>query len=167
MITLVVPCEDYLESYKQACDDYVAHGVDTYSFDDPREVDIFDKHERYRQERNITPGHVGEDFYWLVDTGSKQFLGQITVRHRLTQQLLICGGHIGYGIRYGCWGKGYGTRMLSLALEKAKERGLTEVLLTCNDDNLASARVMEKNGFHMEDKVMDQGILVRRYWKTL
>ena len=61
--------------------------------------------------------------------------------------------------------------MLALALEKAKERGISPVLITCNDDNLASARVMEKNGFTLEDKVIvfidGEPVLTRRYWKTI
>ncbi len=167
MIQLVIPSKHYLQSYQEAYDGYIANSVTTYGFDNPREIDIFDKHARYRQARDITPGHVGEDFYWLADTESDQFIGQITIRHELTENLCRCGGHIGYGIRYSHWGRGYGTKMLALALEKAKERGLERVLLTCNDDNIASARVMEKNGFQLDDKILDEGILIRRYWKTL
>ena len=81
------------------------------------------------------------------------------------------GGHIGYGVRFSEWNKGYGTLMLSLALKKAKELKLERVLITCNDDNYASAKVMEKNGFTLADKVNveEDGImyLTRRYWKTL
>ena len=79
--------------------------------------------------------------------------------------------HIGYGVRYSEWNKGYGTRMLALALERAKALGLSRVLITCNDDNLASARVMEKNGFTLEDTIPvtrdGETILTRRYWKTI
>ena len=81
------------------------------------------------------------------------------------------GGHIGYGVRYSEWNKGYGTRMLALALERAKALGLSRVLITCNDDNLASARVMEKNGFTLEDTIPvtrdGETILTWRYWKTI
>ena len=63
--------------------------------------------------------------------------------------------------------------MLQLALEIAKEMNLSRVLITCNDNNIASARVMEKNGFVLEDKVLvyseedGKEILTRRYWKTI
>ena len=44
-------------------------------------------------------------------------------------------------------------------------------LIACNNANVASARVMEKNGFVLEDKVPNviggKAILTRRYWKTL
>lgn len=80
-------------------------------------------------------------------------------------------GHIGYGVRYSEWNKGYGTLMLKLALEKAKAMGLGKVLITCDDDNAASAKVMENNGFQLRDKVINVfdgcAVLARRYWKTL
>ena len=60
---------------------------------------------------------------------SQVFLGKISIRHRLTDALLRYGGHIGYGIRYSQWNKGYGTLLLKLALEKAGEMGIHEVLI--------------------------------------
>ena len=61
--------------------------------------------------------------------------------------------------------------LLALALEKAKEMRISPVLVTCNDDNLASAKVIEKNGFTPENivPVLQDGksFLTRRYWKTI
>ena len=61
--------------------------------------------------------------------------------------------------------------MLALALEKATERRISSALITCSDDNLASARVMEKTGFTLEDKdsvfIDGKPALIRRYWKTI
>ena len=171
MITLVRPNKQYLKSYTEAFDEYTAAGVSTYGMSDPRAMDIFEKHENYRLGRNLKPDRVPSDCYWLVDTEKEYFLGEIHIRRRLNEALALRGGHIGYVIRCSEWNKGYGTRMLSLALEKAKAMGLEKVLITCNDTNLASARVMEKNGCILQDKVEvpdESGtMLVRRYWKTL
>ena len=61
--------------------------------------------------------------------------------------------------------------MLALALDKAKEMHISPVLITCNDDNLASARVIEKNGFTLENKIIvfkdGKDFLKRRYKKTI
>ena len=106
-----------------------------------------------------------------MDDDAQRFLGQIDVRHRLTESLLRYGGHIGYAIRLSEWNKGYGTRMLSLALPYAKRIGIDRCLITCDDDNPGSARVMEKNGFVLADKVDNvidgHPIVTRRYWKNL
>ena len=167
MIKLVVPCEKYLRSYTQAYDEYSAAGISTYGMTDPRACNIFEKYENYRMGRNLKPDRVPSDCYWLVEEENEYFIGEIHIRHCLNEALSLCGGHIGYVIRYGEWGNGYGTKMLAMALKKAKEMGIENVLITCNDSNLASARVMEKNGCILHDKVQTDHGLIRRYWKTL
>ena len=171
MLKLIEPSPAYLPSYKEAIEEYALHGVTAYPFNDPADCDIFEKFENYRYERNLKPNRVGADYYWLVDEEKQRFIGEISVRHRLTEDLRRYGGHIGYGVRVSEWSKGCGTLMLKLALEKAKALGLREILITCDDDNVASARVMEHNGFVLHDKVENQidgkTILTRRYWKTI
>lgn len=167
MICLVEPGEKYLRSYMEAYEEYEACGVSTYGMTDARSCDIFEKYDNYRQERNLNPDRVGSDYFWLVDDEKEYFIGEVAIRHRLNDVLFLRGGHIGYVIRCGEWGKGFGTLMLKLALDKAKMRGLSKVLITCNDSNLASARVMEKNGLVLENIVDVDGNLTRRYWKLL
>ena len=149
MIKLIVPSEEYLQSYTEAYYEYTENHVSTYFFTDPSSCDIFVKFEKYRNERNLRPDRVGEDKYWLVDDEKTYFIGEIAIRHRLNDALALRGGHIGYGIRCSEWNRGFGTKMLELALEKAKEMHISPVLITCNDDNLASARVIEKKRVHL------------------
>ena len=167
MIALVEPSEKYLESYREAYRDYQTMGIHTYGLTDPDNWNIFEKFENYRCEQNLKPGRVGAHFYWLVDDEKGYFIGEISIRHRLNDALLLRGGHIGYGVRYGEWGKGYATKMLDMCLPIAKSLGIERVLITCDEDNHASARVMEKNGFQMDDRVESDAGLTRRYWKTL
>jgi predicted acetyltransferase len=56
------------------------------------------------------------------------------------------GGHIGYDTVPSSRGRGIATEMLRKALPIARKLGLSEVLLTCNDTNSASIRVIEANG---------------------
>ena len=171
MMKLIVPDKAYLRSYREAFDEYAKNGVSTYSFTDPSSRDVFEKFDRYAKERYLPTDRVGADYYWLVDDEKTLFIGEVVVRHKLNDALLQSGGHIGYGIRFSEWNRGYGTILLALALDKAKERRISPVLVTCNDDNAASARVIEKNGFTLSDKRIVSGdgkdVLTRRYWKTL
>ena len=73
------------------------------------------------QSIDLPENRVGQTNYWLVDDEKGYFIGEVGIRHKLNDALLKRGGHIGYGIRYSEWNKGYGTKMLELALEKAKE----------------------------------------------
>ena len=167
MIRLVEPEERYLKSYLEAYDEFQSMGVSTYGLTDARGCDIFEKFANYRLERNLKPNRVGSHFYWLVDDETVYFIGELSIRHLLNEALFLRGGHIGYCVRYGQWGRGYATQMLHQAEEKAKELGIARALVTCDDDNIASARVIEKNGFVYENTVVAEGIPTRRYWKTL
>lgn len=171
MITLVRPSGLYLPSYRGACDEFLSHGIDAYSFSHPDACDVLRKFDDYRNGRNLRPGRVETDYYWLIDSEKAYFIGEICIRRTLTPLLLRYGGHIGYAVRYSEWNRGYGSLMLRLALEKARNMGLTDVLITCDDDNPASARVMEHNGFCLKDKVRNivdgKPVLTRRYIRRL
>ena len=65
-----------------------------------------------------------------------------------------------------------GSYMLAQGLEYARRNlPLKRVLLTCNDDNMASARVIEKNGGILQDKIEnvtnERKWITRRYWIEL
>ena len=171
MVKLIVPCEKYLASYAEAYDEYASAGIEDYTFTDARSVDVLQKFDNYRFERNLKPDRVGADYYWLVDEETSRFIGEVSIRHRLNAALERIGGHIGYGVRVTEQGKGMGTLMLKLALEKAAQMGLKQVLITCDEENAASARVMEKNGCVLQDKVHNtfsgRTVLTRRYVRTL
>ena len=87
----------------------------------------------------IEPGSVPLSTYWLVNDDAF-ILGSSSLRHTLNPDLRDLGGNIGYKIHPLHRRKGYGTLILKLMLEKAHERGLTEVLVTCDADNIGSVQ---------------------------
>lgn len=74
-----------------------------------------------------------------------EIVGVINIRYKLNDYLLKVGGHIGYSIRPSEQRKGYGTEMLALALEKYRELAIEKVLITCDKNNIASARTHAGN----------------------
>jgi predicted acetyltransferase len=104
---------------------------------------------------------------WAVE--EEQFLGRISSWHELNNALRIEGGHIGYDTVPSCRGRGVATEMLRQALPVARGLGLTEVLITCDDTNAASIRVIERNGGSLrETKVLEADKPLKRYyWFTL
>ena len=116
---------------------------------------------------NLLQDWVPASTYWLVR--ENLILGTCNLRHELNDFLKSYGGHIGYSIRPSQRSRGYGTKMLGLALEKAIGLGIERALITCNDNNIASARVIEKNGGKLADKVETEHskFLTRRYWIEL
>lgn len=113
--------------------------------------------------------------YWLMEQGSDVPLGVASLRHRLSPFLLRQGGHIGYAIRPSARGRGLGSSILALTLEKAREMKLGRVLLVCSAANIASARIIEKGGGQLENQMMIEvgagesarQVLLSRYWIEL
>jgi predicted acetyltransferase len=105
--------------------------------------------------------------YWLVR--GRRILGTVRLRLTINESLLQIGGHIGYEVRASERRKGYATILLRTALEKARERGLERVLLTCARDNVASARTICRHGGILENEVVSRrsGKVVQRYGITL
>ncbi|MCF7844919.1 MAG: GNAT family N-acetyltransferase [Kiritimatiellales bacterium] len=98
----------------------------------------------HSQGKNLRKDWVSASTFWLIN--EKCFIGEVTIRHELTEHLRNVGGHIGYWIRPSERQKGYGKIILKLALEKAKELGINKVLVTCDEMNIGSRKIIEANG---------------------
>ncbi|MCL2672206.1 MAG: GNAT family N-acetyltransferase [Clostridiales bacterium] len=168
---LITPSEAYLQSYLTVCRDCKARGITAYPLHDPDDFEtwrhtIFQSYENKHLGIGLKEGRVPSSTFWLVKGG--EFIGEGNIRHCLTEALERYGGHIGYCIRPDYWRKGYGTLQLRLLLAEAARLGLPRVLITCDEDNLASARVMEKSGAVYQDTIGNiiEGIPTRtkRYW---
>ena len=58
--------------------------------------------------------------------------------------------------------------MIRLALIECKKLGIDKVLITCDRDNVASARSILRNGGILENEfVNSDGVIEQRYWITL
>jgi predicted acetyltransferase len=95
---------------------------------------------------------------WWVD--GTTYLGRLSIRHSLTQWLRDYGGHIGYGVRPSARRQGHATAMLAASLPLANRLGIDPALLTCDDTNVASRKVIEACGGVLADQ---RGIKLR-YW---
>jgi len=87
----------------------------------------------------------------------------------LTQHLMREGGHIGYDIRPTKRNQGYGKKNSRVCIIKSKSIGIARALVTCDETNLASKKVIEANGGVFENSVL-LGINRSRkfrYWITL
>jgi predicted acetyltransferase len=117
----------------------------------------------YSKGRNLPPGHVVSDMLAAVVDGV--LVGSALVRYELTQPLSSDGGHITYCVIKEHRRKGYATEILLQALRLTAERGMTPALLTCDDDNVASARVIERCGGQLENTLTSEwGDQFRCYW---
>ena len=82
---------------------------------------------------------------WMWDG---EFCGSIGLRWQPGTTALPphCLGHIGYAVVAWKRNLGYATQALGAILPDARAEGLPFVEITCDPDNLASRRVIERNG---------------------
>ena len=128
----------------------------------------FVQHLREQADRaKIKPGRVPHSYFWLID--GNDYIGRRILRHEVNEHLLQIGGHIGYEIRPSRRGQGYGKLILKYGLDRAKAFGLERVLLTCDEDNLGSQKIIEFHGGMLENsiQVKDWPAKVCRYWIQL
>lgn len=125
------------------------------------------KLEKNKQQELINKEYSPQTTYGIFDNG--KLIGGFNLRYELKGMLLNYGGNIGYLIRPSARNKGYGTLMLKLALEKAKESGLKKVLVSCRTENVASSKVILNNNGLYENDYYDEatGKTFRRYWIDL
>lgn len=115
----------------------------------------------------LPEGEVPRHTYFLFC--GERIIGRSELYMELNEERATIGGHIGGDIRRSERRKGYGELLLRLTLEKAAEKGLEKVLVTCATENTASARTIEKCGGVFEEQTICQetGELISRYWIRL
>ena len=112
-------------------------------------------------------GLVSDSTFFCFDEKRNLMVGAVNIRHDLNDYLLKYGGHIGDGIRPSERRKGYATEMIRLALEECRKLGLTRVLVTCDKNNIGSAKSIIRNGGILENEVLEKGVIKQRYWIAL
>lgn len=110
--------------------------------------------ERQLSQQPPFPGGVGQTLFWAVDEDG--YIGRLAIRHALNDSLRIFGGHIGYNVRPSRRREGHGTRMLALALPHTRNLGIERVLITCDETNIGSRKIIAANGGVLE-KVVQLG----------
>jgi acetyltransferase len=118
-------------------------------------------------EDTVPKGLVPSSTYLAVREKDNYIVGMIDIRHYLNEYLTQVGGNIGYGVRKTERNKGYAKQMLKLALEKCKELKIKKVLITCDEDNIASEKVILSANAKLEDIRNVDGENKTRFWIDL
>lgn len=95
-------------------------------------------------------GYVPQTVLWWA--AGDEYLGRLSIRHRLTPHLLDHGGNIGFEVRPSARRQGHATAMLAAALPLAAELGIDPARVDCDVRNTASRRVIVKNGGVLDEE---------------
>ena len=105
-----------------------------------------------RSNKDTVPeGLVPSSTYLGIRKKDNYIVGMIDIRHSC-------------GVRKSERKKGYAKQMIKLALEKCKELKIEKVLITCNDDNIASEKSIIACGGELEDIRTVDGKNYKRFW---
>ena len=169
-ILLIEPTKDYKEKVFEYKNEFLTNGDSMDGSNNLRNTktvdDWFELLKNCSSEETVPDGFVPSTTYLAIRTSDKKLVGMIDIRHRLNDYLMKFGGHIGYSVRKSERRQGYATEMLRLALLKCKEFDISNALVTCDSDNIASAKAIIANGGLFENEVLDEsdGVKVHRYW---
>jgi predicted acetyltransferase len=169
-VSLVSPNKEHEQQAKDFIQEFIDNNSEIHGVSSLNEyLDDYDgwldKLQRYLNSNRIEPDRVAASTYFAIRKGDSRIVGMINIRHQLNDYLLKEGGHIGYGVRPSERRKGYATEILHLGLEKCAELGIDRALVTCDKDNIASARTIQNNFGILENEIQTAGHKVmQRYW---
>ncbi|MBF0780530.1 MULTISPECIES: GNAT family N-acetyltransferase [unclassified Granulicatella] len=155
-----------IEDYKNECLTYdnveSIHGsanLTQFSFDEWLENVQKDRYKETVRE-HLVPAHT----FLIME--NQTLVGMCNIRHELNDFLYHIGGHIGYSVRPSQRRKGYAKQALRLAVQFLQEqKGIQRVLVTCDEDNIASSCTIEACGGILDNMfVSENGEVIKRYW---
>ncbi len=163
MLVRVKPSLDLEGAYLDMSLDYVANGDSRYSYATLDEVRA-----KLRRDMDSELGIVPKDrlpsrsFLFMV---GDRIVGTSRLRLELNERFKVYGGHIGYDVRPSERRLGHGKEILRQTLLEAEAHGFSEVLITCDDDNPGSFKIIEANGGRLIDRMFDpeEKVTIRRY----
>lgn len=165
-LELVAPDARYRETFVRALHEFRTEGLAWWVSGD---AEIADRDFALFVAKKLAEAHplaattVPKTHRWGISGG--EFVGRIAIHHALTDALRTSGGHIGYDTVPSFRGRGVATEMLRQALPVAHALGLPEVLLTCDETNAGSIRVIERNGGVLrETRQLDPSKPRKRYY---
>lgn len=108
------------------------------------------------KKQGIGNGGIKEIFYWFMEKGKIIGSGSIRLNPEIDDYTEKVCGHLFYQIIPSKRGKGYGTVLCHLLLEKMKEFGFKEALISCFDTNVGSIKIIENNGGEFIEYYIDE-----------
>ncbi|MGN1190606.1 MAG: GNAT family N-acetyltransferase [Candidatus Ornithospirochaeta sp.] len=170
-IYLTLPIKEEEEEYKKYKDEFLSYSSPmdgTGSLSTSTSIsEWMERENNMWKEESLPPGFVPSTLLVAKRRSDEKVVGMISLRHFLNDYLLQFGGNIGYSVRPTERGKGYGKKMVELALPYLKALGLMKALITCNDTNEASRKIILYNGGVYENTIECSEGRIERYWIEL
>ncbi len=171
MLKLIARNELFLNQYKEYCQEFHDHKIDTFIPMRPEKVtkkwfrDTLDYY--LRREQGLIEGQPKSICLWAVD--DSKFIGEFQLRPDLNERIESTIGSVGYSVRITEQGKGYGKLILGEGIEYARKLGLDKLILLIDESNKPSRSLCESfDGVYYDTILVEQNdgssTKTCRYW---
>jgi predicted acetyltransferase len=167
---LLKPSIEYKQQVLEYKNEFIENGDDLAGTSYLRNFDEYEEWMKFvfdNENESTKHTEVTANVFLAIREEDNKLIGMINIRHTLNEYLYNYGGHIGYSVKKSERGKGYAREMLKIALMKCSKLKIKKVLLTCDANNIASAKVIKSCGGILENEVTNDGKLIQRYWIEL
>lgn len=163
MIKLIKPSKEFFNQLKELKQDFINNNESRI-----QGSGSLDKYENLDEwlksineiEQGLNSKLVPTTYYLILS--DDEVVGTISIRYYLTKDLEEFGGHVGYSIKPSSRRKGFATEALRLILDLYKDK-YDEILIMCEDDNIASNKTILANGGILINKIEKFGLKINRY----
>ena len=167
---LLRPSIEYKQQVLEYKNEFMENGDNLAGTSYLQKYDVYEEWLKFvldNEKANTKHTEVTASVFLAVREEDNKLVGMINIRHTLNEYLYNFGGHIGYSVRKIERKKGYAKEMLKIALEECRKLQIYKVLLACDADNIASAKTIEFCSGILENEVLEEDTLIRRYWIEL
>jgi predicted acetyltransferase len=167
---LIRPSIEYKQQVLDYKNEFIENGDDLAGTSYLQRYDVYEEWLRFvldNEKESTKHTEVTASVFLSVREEDNKLVGMINIRHSLNEYLYNYGGHIGYSVRKNERRKGYAKEMLKIALEECRKLQMKKVLITCDADNIASAKTIKYCGGILENEVSNDDTLTQRYWIEL
>ena len=163
MIKLIKPSKEFFNQLKELKQDFINNNESRI-----QGSGSLDKYENLDEwlksineiEQGLNSKLVPTTYYLILS--DDEVVGTISIRHYLTKDLEEFGGHVGYSIKPSSRRKGYAKEALKLLLDLYKDK-YDDILIMCEDDNIASNKTILANGGILINQIEKFGLKINRY----
>lgn len=157
------PSEKYLDSFFEAMAEFEGEGIPQIPPEMTKEQFPAYVQQLHDQSagKNLKEGYVPSKEFWIID--SEGYAGRIILGLSFTPDPDRVGNHVGYAVRPSKRRKGYASKALQCLLDEAGKLDISKLMPICDAANVASRKVIEKNGGVLldrtaNDKARDGGL---------